>query len=158
MAPRSSLRGTINNALNTEVEVDFSAARDGDFSPITPGKYRAKVVKAEAGTSKEGNPKVVFQFEIADGEEFAGRIFFKHCPTRGAGSGILRDTLRGLGFDVDGMTKFNPADAINREANITVRFQKGSDEFQEISKVEALPGARKPVTSSDGTKQRSSRI
>lgn len=155
MASRSSraFNDTLKAARNNEVEVDFSAARDGDFAPITPGKYRATVRSAEAGVSKEGNPKVIFQFEIAAGEEFAGRIFFKHCPTRGEGSGILRDTLRGLGFDVDGMKRFNPVDAVGREAVITVRFQKGSDEFQEISKVEAPPSAK---TVSSG--RRSTRI
>src|SRR5690606_4580081 len=149
---KSALDKVLAEATTAEVEVDFSAARDGDFAPITPGEYRAVVDEATAGTSKAGTPKVVLRFKIVEGEQHAGRLFFRHCPTRGDGSGILRDTLRALGFDVDSMTKFTPSDAVGREALITVGFQKGSDELQEIKKVKALPGA-KPAAK--GAKSRS---
>jgi hypothetical protein len=142
----ADLKGTIKKAMSDEVEVDFSAARDGDFAPIPPGEYVAKVISAKADRTKEGNhPKVVFRFEIDAGQEYAGRTFFKHCRTTGPGSGILRDILRALGFDVDSMTAFRPADAVGRTAVITVRFQKDSDEFQEISKVRPVDNTKKPV-------------
>lgn len=150
-----SFNDTLSKALSDEVAVDFSAARDSDFSPIPPGRYPATVASVETGVSKAGEPKVVFQFKLDGPPEHAGRVFFKHCVTRGTGSGILRDVLRGLGFDVDGMTKFRPSDALGRSAVITVRFQKGSEEFQEISKVEAAEA--RPLRSS-GTRTRSRRL
>lgn len=151
-AQSSALKDKLAKATNGDVEVDFSAAREGGgFDAIEPGDYEAEVETCESGTSKAGAPKLVFRFKISEGEEHAGRVFFKHCPTSGDGSGILRDVLKALGFDVDKMTKFSPGDAVGREAVIVIGFQKGADRndpeaLQEIKRVKAIPGA-KPVTS-----------
>lgn len=154
-----SLSDVVSDALNDEVEVDFSGATGGGFGPIPSGDYRAFVDESVPGFSHAKMPKLVLRFRICDGEENAGRVFFRHCPTQGKGSGILRDTLKALGFDVDNMTGFKPGDALNKEAIISIGFQKGHSadnpdpdlQRQEIKKV-------KPVPAQVGAKSRSSRL
>ncbi len=135
-----ALKDKLKEALNDEVEVDFSGASDGNFDPIEIGDYEAVVDSSEVGTSKAGGPKVVVVFKIVEGEKHAGRTFFRHCPATGRGAGILRDTARALGVDVDDKAKkFKAGSLVGKRAIITIAFQKGSDEYQEIKKVKKLP-------------------
>ena len=121
----------IKEALEDEIDVDFSGAGEKkDFGPIDPGRYTFEVVECEPGVSKEGNPKVTFKVKIAAGQANAGRTFFKHCPTSGAGSGILRDMLEALGMPA---SKFRPKDALGRQLSLEVRMQPGSDTYQEAT-------------------------
>lgn len=137
---RSNLKDTIAQAMDDEVEVDFSAATSGEFEPLPPGDYEVTVDECKGGESASGNPKVVFVFKLDEPLDGFTSTLFKHCPATGRGAGILRDVLRGLGFDVDKMTKFNPADAEGKQAIVTVRFQKDNPEFNEVTKVKAVPG------------------
>lgn len=145
MARGSALGDKLKDAMDDEVEVDFSGAGEGgDFGPIDIGNYEAFVDESTAGIAKSGDPKVVVRFKIADGEKNAGRVFFRHCPTKGKGSGILRDTARSLGVNVDDKAKkFKPSELVGQRCIITIGFQKGSNELQEIKKCSAVAGAKK---------------
>jgi hypothetical protein len=134
-----ALRDKINEALDDEIDLDFSSARDSDFSPVECRQYEFEVVSAKPGTSGSGNPKVVFELRIVDDSPAKGRLFFKHCPTRGEGSGILREMLRALGIDPEA-PKLKPADTVGKHILGTVRFQKDSDEYQEVVKPKAVAG------------------
>lgn len=116
------------------VPVDFGAARDDDFGPVAPGTYEAVIEECRPSTSKAGNPTVVFRFRLVE-DGVNGRVLFRHCPTSGNGAGILRSTLRGLGFDVDSMTSFNPAEAEGIECRLDVGIQKNNPEFNEVKRV-----------------------
>ena len=132
------LKDKLAEALDDEIDLDFSQARDGDFGPVECRDYLATVIEAAPGTSKANLPKVVFKFQITEECPAKGRIFFKHAPARGEGAGILRETLRGLGIDPEKTKKLRPADTVGKEAVITVKFQKDSDEYQEIAKVKPV--------------------
>jgi hypothetical protein len=155
-----SLKDKLKDAMNDEVEVDFSGASEGgDFAPIEIGDYEMIVEESTAGISKANAPKVVVRFKIVDGEKHAGRVFFRHCPTTGSGSGILRDTARALGVNVDDKAKkFKPSELVNKRCICTVGFQKGSTELQEIKKVKALAGAKKVTGAAKKTTGRSSSL
>ena len=152
-----ALKDKLKDAMNDEVEVDFSGASEGgDFGPIETGDYEVVVTESVQHTSKAGNPTVKVQFKIVEGEKNAGRTFFRHCPTKGAGAGILRDTARALGVDVDDKSKkFKPSSLNDKRASATIGFQKGSDEYQEIKKLKALPtGTKSGTRSRAGSKLR----
>lgn len=144
MARGSALGDKLKDAMNDEVEVDFSGASEGgDFAPIDIGDYEAIVDESTAGVSKASQPKVVVRFKIVDGEKNAGRVFFRHCPTKGSGSGILRDTARALGVNVDDKAKkFKPSELVGKRCVISIGFQKGSNELQEIKKCKAVAGKK----------------
>lgn len=146
MARGSALGDKLKDAMNDEVEVDFSGASEGggDFAPVDVGDYEAVVDESTPGIASSGNPKVVIRFKIVDGEKNAGRVFFRHCPTKGSGSGILRDTARALGVNVDDKAKkFKPSELVGKRCIITIAYQKGSTEYQEIKKCKALAKATK---------------
>lgn len=134
----SQLDDTIATAMSDEVPVDFSGAKDNNFEPLPDGDYTAKVTEAKVGVAKSGNPKVQFTFEVTDGPH-AGRMLFRHCPTSGAGSGILRDALVALGFNVDEMKAFSPKTAIGRTAVLTVARQANNPAFNEVKRMKAAP-------------------
>jgi hypothetical protein len=150
-----ALKDKLKEALNDEVEVDFSGASDGNFDPIEPADYELCVDSATVGTSKAGAPKVVVVFKIVEGEPHAGRTFFRHCPATGTGAGILRDTAKALGIEITGK-KFSVSELVGKRAIGTIAFQKGSDEYQEIKKLKALPtsGAAKRTTARKGSSLR----
>lgn len=161
MARGSALGDKLKDAMNDEVEVDFSGASEGggDFAPIDVGDYEAVVDESAPGVAASGNPKVVVRFKIVDGEKNAGRVFFRHCPTKGSGSGILRDTARALGVNVDDKAKkFKPAELVGKRCIITIAFQKGSTEYQEIKKCKVLVGAKKVTGATKKAAGRSSSL
>lgn len=141
-----ALKDTLDRAMNDEVDVDFSGAREGGFGPIEPGDYNATVIECSADVVKNGDnkgaPKVVFKFRINDGEAHAGRVFFKHCVTKGEGAGILRDVLRSLGANTDELRKVKPSAYVNKQCIINVRFQKNSPEQQEVGYTKAAKGTK----------------
>lgn len=137
------LKDKIKEGLNDEVEYDLSGAREGgDFGPIETGPYEAVVETCEPHTSKAQNPTAKFMFKIVEGEKNAGRVFFRHCPLSGAGSGIFRDTAAALGTDITKGKKISLGTFVGKHAIITIAYQKGSDEQQEIKRVSALPAKR----------------
>lgn len=142
----SALKDKLAKAMDDEVEVDFSGAGEG-FNPIPSGDYELEVTECVPSMSKSNNQTVKFQFVIVEGEQHAGRVFFRHCPTGGSGSGILRDTARALGVNVDDkQKKFKPSECVGLRCIGTIGFQKGSDEYQEIKKCKALKASGTKAT------------
>jgi hypothetical protein len=138
-----SLKDKTKEALNDEVEYDFSGAREGgDFGPIEVGPYEAVVETAEPHVSKAGNNTAKFMFKIVEGEKNAGRVFFRHCPLTGAGSGIFRDTAAALGADLTKGKKVSLGQFVGVHAIITIAYQKGSTDQQEIKRVTAVAAKR----------------
>lgn len=121
----------IKDALEEEIEVDFSGAGEQkDFSPVPAGRYTFVVESCEPGVSGSGNAKVTFKLKIAEGSTGAGRVFFKHCPTSGEASGILRDIL--VAIDLPIANGFKPKSTVGKKLSMEVRMQKGSDVYQEV--------------------------
>lgn len=161
MPPRksSNLDATLARATKDEVEIDFSGARESnDFAPLVPGDYDAEVHSCEPGTSASGNPKLVFQFKVTEAGPYAGRILFKHVPTKGDGSGIARDVLNALGFDTATMRKFKPTEALGLACVLSVAIQKDNPDFNEVKKVKAAAKAKVGATSKTGRSTRSTRL
>lgn len=149
------LNSKIGEALDDNVVPDFSGAREGgDFGPIEVGDYEAVVDEAGPHTSKAGNATAKLRFKIVEGEKNAGRVFFRHCPLAGAGSGILRDTVTALGVTVESGKKFSLGQLIGKHAVITIAYQKGDDTQQEIKRVKAVAGKR--VSSAKATTKKPS--
>lgn len=158
-ARSKSLDDTLARATKDEVEVDFSGARESqDFSPLLPGDYEAEVHSCEPGTSASGNPKLVFQFKITESGEYAGRILFKHVPTKGDGSGIARDVLNAIGFDTATMKKFKPTEALGLPCVLAVAIQKDNPDFNEVKRVKPAAKASKVGGTSTGRATRSKRL
>lgn len=144
----SSLSKTIGDAMDEELDLDFSGASSGDFAPLEPGNYEFIVDEVQAGPdvkSKKGELKVVFICKLLDPIDGFTTSLWKHCPRSGSGSGILRDFLRGLGFDVDDdHFKFRPSDAVGIKFTADVSYQKNNAEYNEMKNVKVL--GRKPAT------------
>lgn len=125
----------INQATSDEVEVDFSAAVS--FDPLT-GEFPVVVTAVESGVSGEGNPKVVFKFDVTagvdgNGKSAVGRKLRKDCPTTGEGAGITKAVLRALGFDVDSEhVRFRMSQALGLEAIAVCRKSKLNEDFTDI--------------------------
>lgn len=78
------------------LQPDTSQAQD--FStPIEPGTYPARIVAADAGKSKAGNPKLVVKFEVT----VAGtkRTRSSHLPVTGEGTFGFDALLRATKMD-----------------------------------------------------------
>lgn len=146
-----ALKDKLGEANSDEVEVDFSQASDGNFDPVEIGNYELIVDKAEPGVSKAGQPKAVLVFKVVEGEPHAGRMFFRHCPTKGTGSGIFRDTVAALGVTVGTGKKFSLSQLVGKRAIGVIAFQKGSDEYQEIKRLKPLPTAKSSTTKRRGS-------
>lgn len=116
-----------------EIVLDFTEAlASGDYEV---GRWPAVVKECYAGTSNEGNPKLVWEFEFTDGPN-KGRVMKRSTPTTGKGSGISRQTIKALGFETEGeKVNFRPSAAKGRACEVEVRQQKNNTDFQEISRV-----------------------
>lgn len=137
---RRTLDDVVGAALDDEVEIDFSGAREGgDFDVLPAGNYDAVVESTDTGVSGSGNPKLVIRFKLEN-----GRVQFKHCPLRGEGSGITRDVLTALGVDTEGMRKFNRKSIEGTPCVLVLGIQKDNPEFNEVKKVK--PAAKRSVT------------
>lgn len=136
------LRDKLTEALDgDEIDLDFSNARDS-FGKIALGEYNAVIIEAAPGNSKAGAPKVIVKFQVEDDDDrkAKGRTFFKHCPAKGAGAGILREVITAVGLDVG--AKLKCSTLVGKKAIIVIRDQKDNDEYQEVAKVKAAAGKK----------------
>lgn len=136
----NELDDLLAESTGDDLEVDFSGASSGDFELLPNGDYTATVTEATPGVSKANNPKITVKWRI-DGPTHEGRVLFTHPVTKGKGSGILKDTLRGLGFDVEKLTKLNPQALVGKQCIITVGVQKDNADFNEVKKFKPVPAA-----------------
>lgn len=152
------LKDTLEKAMNDEVDVDFSGASEG-FGLITNGEYEFECTSGEPGTSKEGNPKVVLKLKIVEAQEHAGRTFFKHCPSTGAGSGILKEAMEAHGVVLDPKSgKLKPSAFVGRRCLGTVRVQPGDAEGRQevvfLKPVKKMSATRAAGTTKKATSSR----
>jgi hypothetical protein len=130
----AELLGRAHADTGDSIVIDLTQASD-EFEPLPEGPYNAVVVAAERAQSKSGNPTIKFRFRITDGA-FHGRQVFRYAPITGKGAGIARDTLKGLGFPVEGdRLAVSLADAIGRECVLDIAIQKNDPRYNEVKKV-----------------------
>lgn len=124
------------------VDVDFSGAIE--FGKLD-GEYEAVVVAANPGTSKAGNPKIEFVFEVTS-TKGKGALRTRHAPTTGRGAGLCKQVLKALGHDTsEPKARFKLSSMIGKPVVLTMGPQKDNDEFDEIKSVRA------PKTAALGT-------
>ena len=93
---------------------DMSGATSSDFSTIPAGKYPARLIAQELGTSKAGNEQVIFTFEITEDKKFQndedveattlGRQFKVYAITKG-NTFKLYEVFLAIGVPVPDKTK-----------------------------------------------------
>lgn len=79
---------------------DDSEAVEFDDSPVPDDDYELRLVGAKGGQSRAGNPKVSWEFMVADGEFEAKRIWHD-TPTTGRGAGMFKAVVSAFGYDFD---------------------------------------------------------
>lgn len=127
------LDSVLNNATSDETEIDFSEAVT--FEALPKDRYRCVIEEIKPGTSKEGNPKLVWKLAVKGGP-FDKRVLFAHLPTSGKGSGRLKSHLKALGVDVNSeRITFKRAQFVGKEVDVDVDVQKDNDEFNEIKRI-----------------------
>lgn len=143
----SKLDELIESVTTDEFEVDFSEAVD--FTPIV-GKFPVICTEVESGSSAEGNPTIVFKFDVTGGaydssdgrgpQPVKGRKLQKSCPKAGKGSGITKSVLKGLGQDVDSVNfKFKRASIVGQQAEAECVISDFNPDFTDIKKLRPLP-------------------
>lgn len=139
------LDNIVNQALDDEVEVDFSGAKEGGglYDDVPHDEYLWEVIGCEKKTSKpseknpQGAPMLKVDVAIVGGE-YDGKRKTINCMLQGGGAGVTRDLLRVLGFDVDSPTfKLKMGDTVGKRFLGTVRQQKNDPQYQEIVKLKA---------------------
>jgi hypothetical protein len=101
--------------------IDFSQVKG--LEPIPDGTYEATIVKAEAGLSKKGNPKIDIRWQVET--EGAVRTVFDTLTFTPEALWRVKNTLLALDFPDDFNGDVEPEDLIGRSALITVVTQKG---------------------------------
>lgn len=134
----------VNDALDDEVDVDFSGAKEGDYDDVPHAEYVWVVESAKKDSSSKGDPAVVITFVIAEGE-CAGKKKSKFCMLVGGGSGITRQVLRALGFAVDSDSfRLKLGELAGRRCLASVKQQKNDPQYQELYKFKAAGGGSQP--------------
>lgn len=105
-------------------DFNIDMGEDSGFR-IKKGKYPARVVGLDKGTSQAGNPMWIWTFAIIAGE-YAGKEFKTWTALTAAAMWKLREVLMALKLSQDGKTsKFKKSDAIGK--NITLDIE--DDEY-----------------------------
>ncbi len=134
----SQLGALLEGATSDEVDIDFSAAVS--YEPLN-GEFPVVVTAVETGTSGEGNPKIVFKFDVTDGidgngKSAVGRKLRKDCPTTGEGAGITKSVLRALGYEVDDEhVRIRMSKVVGLEAIAVCATSKLNPEFTDIKRL-----------------------
>lgn len=148
------------------VQFDFNGveARNevGGFEPIEQGVYTGRIIKAEFGTSKAGNPKVTMDWKI-EGGPFNGRtIRFQTLTFTKGWAGVIKGVMISLGLKVptklvnaEALAKAFARDSLNKIAQITVADGEADNEGRVYAEVKAIhpvgtPGAAVPEASDSG--------
>ena len=118
--------------------VDFSgASEDNDFStPLAAGEYAAVVEKVETGTSKAGNPKIVWVFKVTEGAR-KGKQVWGHYPTTG-NTFRNKQVLSALG--VDG-PNFSKAQVLGKAVTLVIGDPEEDSGFDNLERVKAASPA-----------------
>lgn len=112
--------------------IDFSEVKG--LEPIPAGTYRAECVKATAGISKKGNPKIDLQWKVQQGD-YEGRIVFDTLTFTDNSLGVVKSKLAGMGLagavvDTDELDEF-AEQIVGITADIAVVIRVGDGTNQE---------------------------
>lgn len=89
-------------------DMDFTGVEIKKFSQVVvpPGTYNLSIVKATEKFTKKGDPMVVVDYEIVDGD-YIGKLIKNHCVVffkdkESPGAGMAKSFLKTIGLDNDG--------------------------------------------------------
>lgn len=109
---------------------EVKAWADGAF--LTPGTHPARIIEAEEGLSKEGNPQFELKWEAVAGEEKGGTIR-EWVVVVPATLGKVRSLMEACGVDIPpGEFELNASDLIGHGCSIVVRKQDPSDKYPKV--------------------------
>jgi hypothetical protein len=128
-----------NGEQTNEIVIDFTQIKGND--PLPPGQYLGEVIKATAGTSKTGNPKIDVQYKVTDSPdgENVGRTIFDTISLAPNALWRAKLTLRGLGFPEDFAGAIDTEDLLGREAALTLTIEPGQGDYgprNRVAKIE----------------------
>lgn len=159
MAQTSALDDTLADAMNDEVDIDFSGASEGAGPWPIGTPLLARITKAEVGkngdqASEPGAPNIKIEWKQLEGGKVVGWPLRATLQVRGPGSGFLRDVLTATGKTPVAGTKLKASALVGAEAMVTAKYQKGSSAdgettWQEVARVAPKAGAAKKAA---GTK------
>lgn len=78
---------------------DVEAA--GSFGALPDGLYHCRLKNCEVGTTAGGDPKWTWTFEILEGEDHEGRLFFSTSTFGDKALPFLKKTIKAFGVDAD---------------------------------------------------------
>ena len=81
------------------VPFDDSESVTFDNSPVPDGDYELQVISGVIGMSRAGNPKVDWEFQVIDNEDYTARRVWHTTPTTGRGAGMFSAVLSALGYE-----------------------------------------------------------
>jgi Protein of unknown function (DUF669) len=116
--------------------IDLTDVEAWEASDILPsGTHKVEVIKAEEGSSSNGNPQLELELRAYDGEYQDGTIRDWIVVTPKT-AGKVKQILGAFGADkLDGQVKFGPEDVMGKKAQIIVRTEPYNG--QERSRVKA---------------------
>ena len=101
-------------------DMDFTGVEINKFSPkaVPAGTYNMSIVKATEKLTKKGDPMVVVDYEIVDGD-YIGKIIKNHCVVffkdkESPGAGMAKAFLKTIGLANDGAVQVDPTKWIGR--------------------------------------------
>lgn len=130
--------------------IDLTDVEAWEASDILPsGTHRVEVIKAEEGSSSNGNPQLELELRAYEGEYQDGTIRDWIVVTPKT-AGKVKQILGAFGADkLDGQVNFGPEDVMGKKAQIIVRTEPYNG--QERSRVKAYEAASEsaPASKSD---------
>lgn len=133
----------------------FDASQVETGFTIPEGDYKAVIKSSEMKESKAGNPLIVFNFEVIDGD-FKGRTLRLMCNYQHPNDiarRIADQQLAGMGEAVGKEQFTDTSELHNLPMLITVKHSEYNGEKQnEIRKFKSLADGAAPETSAGGTK------
>lgn len=100
-------------------DMDFTGVTINKYSSaVPPGNYNLSIVKATEKYTKKGDPMVVVDYEIVDGD-YIGKLIKNHCVVFfrdkvSPGASIAKGYLKAIGLSNDGNVKVDADEWIGR--------------------------------------------
>lgn len=95
-------------------------AWSGTGDSLPPGSYVVKVVQAEEAESRNGNPQIVVDLQVCEGD-FSGAEIRDWITVTEVSMGRVVQVLQALGFDTDKDVDLQVAEMVGKRAEVVVR-------------------------------------
>lgn len=106
------------------IKPDFSEV--SEISAVQPGTYNARIINAEAQTSKAGGAMINWKLELFGNPEINGRTVFSRTMVSGKGAFRLQELYKAaLGQTLEGA--FDTDDLLGKELIVTLVPGKSQD-------------------------------